>query len=171
MPPDAFASTINFTFSTLVDTAHADIVNCFTFLPSISVQGTPSDVCNCGTTTAPLATQGSTTGCAFNNSIYQIQQFPPGTDTDTPSAIVTPSATLPTVAIFTKPATITTSTTSTPTSARVRPICRDTGPYSSEAECSDNCVLGHCSHLSRRVVGGCVVCNGPEIQNFYCLCG
>ena len=75
------ATISNATFSSLTDPAHANTENCFTFLPSISVQGIPSELCDCGSTTAALTTQGSTTGCALSQTIFGVDQFPPGTAT------------------------------------------------------------------------------------------
>ena len=105
IPPNASASTLKVTSSTLVDTA---TVSCFTFLPSISVQDISSEVCDCGSTTASVTTKGSFTGCAFGDSIYPIIQSPSGTATGTTSntaaSIPTPSPHMP----------VTTSTTVAP---------------------------------------------------------
>ena len=74
-PTVALNATI-VTFPTLIDTAHTSTENCFTFLPSLSVQGSPTERCDCGTTTAALTTQGASTGCALSNSFFAINSFP-----------------------------------------------------------------------------------------------
>lgn len=98
-PPSIPASEIaligNATFLTLADPAHASTEIRFTFLPSISVQGSPSEVCDCGTKTAALTTQGPTTGCALSNSIFAIDHLPNETGTVTSSATAAPIVTPP----------------------------------------------------------------------------
>lgn len=95
MPNTTFTTIGDITFPSMPDTAHPETENCFTFLPSISVQGSPSEKCDCGTTTAALTTQGSSTGCALSNTIFPINQFPVSTWTvtssATPAPVVTPS--------------------------------------------------------------------------------
>ena len=71
-----FTSLGDITFAPAADTAHTSTENCFTFLPSASVQGRPSEVCDCGSTTAALTTQGAITGCALGNSFVTLNQFP-----------------------------------------------------------------------------------------------
>lgn len=83
------ATVSNATFSSLTDPAHANTENCFTFLPSISVQGIPSELCDCGSTTAVLTTHGSITGCALSHTIFGVDQFPTGTATVAAAPIIT----------------------------------------------------------------------------------
>ena len=87
----------NISFATVTDTANTSTENCFTYLPSVSVQGRQSEVCDCGTTTAALTTQGSTTGCAFGNSIIPINNFPTATfsasTTTTAPMVISPKRT------------------------------------------------------------------------------
>ncbi|KAM0802520.1 hypothetical protein BDR22DRAFT_103551 [Usnea florida] len=71
-----FSTLGSISFARVTDTAHTNTENCFTYLPSVSVQGRQSEVCDCGTTTAALTTQGLTTGCALGNSIIPINNFP-----------------------------------------------------------------------------------------------
>lgn len=100
MPDTTFTTIGDITFPSTPDTAHPETENCFTFLPSISVQGSPSEKCDCGTTTAALTTQGSSTGCALSNTIFAINQFPVNTgivtSSATPAPVVTPSQPTPT---------------------------------------------------------------------------
>lgn len=100
MPNTTFTTIEEITFQSMPDTARPKTENCFTFLTSISVQGSPSEKCDCGTTTAALTTQGSSTGCALSNSIVAINQFPVSTETvtssATPAPVMTPSQPTPT---------------------------------------------------------------------------
>lgn len=97
--PPATADVAPFTtfgdvgFPTLTDTVHAQTENCFTYLPSISVQGSPSEVCDCGTTTAALTVKASSTGCALSNSILWINQPPAITEVSMTSPTSAPIVT------------------------------------------------------------------------------
>lgn len=75
-PPFTTISTVS--FPTLTYAAHTNTENCFPFLPSISVQGSPTLECDCMTTTAPLTVQGSSTSCALSNTLFAINPFRTG---------------------------------------------------------------------------------------------
>lgn len=72
-PPFTTISSVS--FPALTDTAHASTENCFPFLHSISVKGSPTSECDCMTTTAPLTIQGRSTSCALANTLFAINPF------------------------------------------------------------------------------------------------
>ena len=75
-----FTTFDNRTFPTVVDTVHPSTENCFTYLPSILVQGSPTERCDCGgTTIVALTTQGSSTGCALSGSFITLDEYQPRT--------------------------------------------------------------------------------------------
>ena len=93
-PPLATVGSVS--FSTLTDAAHTNTENCFPFLPSVSVQGSPTSVCDCMTTTAPLTVLSSGTSCALSNTVVPINAYrsaPVSLLENTPTAIVTPAPT------------------------------------------------------------------------------
>lgn len=71
----AFTTISSVSFPTLTDTAHTNTENCFPFLPSISVQGSPTLECDCMTTTAPLTIKGGSTSCALSNTLFAINPW------------------------------------------------------------------------------------------------
>lgn len=73
----AFTTISTVSFPTLTDTAHTNTENCFPFLPSISVQGSPTLECDCMTTTAPLTVQGGSTSCALSGTLFPINPWQP----------------------------------------------------------------------------------------------
>ena len=115
------ATISNATFSSLTDPAHPNTENCFTFKPSIIVQGIPSTLCDCGSTTATLTTHGSTTGCALNQTIFAIDQFQTGTATvaasQTISATVAAAQTISATVAVSQTTTATVAASQTMTSA------------------------------------------------------
>lgn len=94
-----FTTISTVSFPTLTDTAHTDTENCFPFLPSISVQGSPTLECDCMTTTAPLTARGSSTSCALSNTLFAINPFRIGAGISGTSisgaSIVEPATTAP----------------------------------------------------------------------------
>ena len=83
-------------FSTLTDATHTKTENCFPFLPSISVQGSPTSVCDCMTTPASLTVVSSETSCVFSNTVVPINAYrsaPVSFLENTATAIVTPAPT------------------------------------------------------------------------------
>lgn len=83
----AFTTISSVSFPTLTDTAHTNTENCFPFLPSISVQGSPTLECDCMTTTAPLTIQGGSTSCALSNTLFAINPWRAGAGISGPSTI------------------------------------------------------------------------------------
>ena len=73
----AFTNISMVPFPTLTDTAHTNTENCFPFLPSISVQGSPTLECDCMTTTASLTVQGGSTSCALSGTLFPINPWQP----------------------------------------------------------------------------------------------
>ena len=71
----AFTTISTISFPNLTDWPHTNTENCFPFLPSISVTGSPTLECDCMTTTAPLTILGGSTRCALSNTLFFINPW------------------------------------------------------------------------------------------------